>query len=151
MLSKDDWIMTIDISDVYLTIPLYEEFKDYVASVSGSDVPISVLSFRSKQCRKGLDKGHKVSCGQSKSSWLQGSSICRRLDSCCPNKAFSLKQSQFLVHFLQKLGLRINLKKSSLTPFQVKEWGRVFSTPVLFFACNFFVLESISPKLNNFS
>ena len=31
MLSKDDWIMTIDISDAYLTIPLDEEFKNYVA------------------------------------------------------------------------------------------------------------------------
>ena len=30
MLSKDDWIVTIDISDAYLTIPLDEEFKDYV-------------------------------------------------------------------------------------------------------------------------
>ena len=31
MLSKDDWIMTADISDVHLTFPLDEEFKDYVA------------------------------------------------------------------------------------------------------------------------
>ena len=29
--SKDNWIMTIDISDVCLTIPLDEEFKDDVA------------------------------------------------------------------------------------------------------------------------
>ena len=31
MLSKNDWIMTIDISDAFLTFPLDEEFKDYVA------------------------------------------------------------------------------------------------------------------------
>ena len=31
MLSKDDWILTIDISDGYLTELLDEEFKDYVA------------------------------------------------------------------------------------------------------------------------
>ena len=31
MLSKDDCIVTIDISDLYLAIPLDEEFKDYVA------------------------------------------------------------------------------------------------------------------------
>ena len=31
MLSKDNWIVTIDTSDAYLTVPLDEEFKDYVA------------------------------------------------------------------------------------------------------------------------
>ena len=31
MLSKNDWIVRIDISDAYLTIPLDEEFKDYIA------------------------------------------------------------------------------------------------------------------------
>ena len=31
MLSENDWIVTIDISDAYLIIPLDEEFKDYVA------------------------------------------------------------------------------------------------------------------------
>ena len=30
MLSKDDWVVTIDISDAYLTIPMDKEFKDYV-------------------------------------------------------------------------------------------------------------------------
>ena len=30
MLSKDDWIVAIDISDAYLTILLDEEFKEYV-------------------------------------------------------------------------------------------------------------------------
>ena len=33
-----------------------------------------------------------------------------------------LKQSRFLVNFLQKLGFRINLEKSSLVPSQIKEW-----------------------------
>ena len=32
-----------------------------------------------------------------------------------------LKQSQFLVNFLQKLGFRINFKNSSLTPSKIKE------------------------------
>ena len=31
MLLKDDWIVAIDISDEYLTIPLDEEFNDYAA------------------------------------------------------------------------------------------------------------------------
>ena len=31
MLSKNYWIVTIDISDAYLTIPMDKEFKDYVA------------------------------------------------------------------------------------------------------------------------
>ena len=100
MLSKDDWIVTIDISDANLTIPLDEEFKDYVAF----------------QCQ---DQTYRFLC---KSSRLQGFSIFRRLDSCCPNKALCLKQSQFSVNFLQKLGFTINFEKSSLAPSQIKEW-----------------------------
>ena len=60
-------------------------------TVSGSDLKISVHAFRPKRCRKGFHNGHEASCGQSKSSRLQGSSIFRRLDSCCPNKAFMSK------------------------------------------------------------
>ena len=36
MLSKDDWIVTIDISDAHLTIPLDEEFKDCHFPISGN-------------------------------------------------------------------------------------------------------------------
>ena len=56
MLSKDDRIVTTDVSDAYLTIPLDEEFKDYVAFTKA----ISIL-------------------GQIKSSRLQGFSRFRQL------------------------------------------------------------------------
>ena len=79
MLSKDDWIVTKDISDAYLTIPLNEEFKDYAAFQYQDQtyrflcMPFGLL----ERCHKGLHKDHEAPCGQSKSSSLHGSSIFR--------------------------------------------------------------------------
>ena len=38
-----------------------------------------------------------------------------------------------------------------INPISTGGGGRVFSTPNLFFACKFFVVEPISPKFGNFS
>ena len=121
MLSKNDWIVTIDISDAYLTIPLDEEFKDHVA-ISGSDLPISVHAFRPKQCREGLHKTmkHPVAIVRA-----LGFKVLVYLDDwilAAQARFLCLKQSRFLVNFLQKLGFRINLEISSPAPSQIKEW-----------------------------
>ena len=88
MSSKDGWIVTIDISDAYLTIPLDEEFKDH-------------------------HKNHEASCGQSNllSSRLQGSSIFRRLDSCCSNKAFMSETISVFSKFSSEARLQNKLRK----------------------------------------
>ena len=122
MLSKDDWIVTIDISEAYLTIPLDEEFKDCHFPISGSDLPISVYAFWPKRCCKGLHKNHEAACGQSKSSGLQDSSIFKRLDSYCPNKAFMSKTIPIFSKFSPEARLQNKLRKSSLAPSQIKEW-----------------------------
>ena len=73
-LSKDDWIVAIDISVSHFTSR--RGIQGLCSSpVSGSELPISVHAFRPKRCRKGFDRVHEVSsCGQSKNSRLQGSS-----------------------------------------------------------------------------
>ena len=91
MLSKDDWIVTIDIADAYLTIPMAEEFKDYAAfQYQDQTYHFLCMSFGLNDTARAFTNNEAYG-SQSKSSRIQGSSLFRRLDSSCPNKAFMFK------------------------------------------------------------
>ena len=123
MLSKDDWIVTIDISDVYLTICLDEEFKDYVAFRYQDQIyQFLCTSFGLNDAARAFTKTMKQPAGKIRAL---GFKVLVYLDDwilAARTRLLCLKQSRFLVNFLQNLGFRINLEKSSLAPSQIKEW-----------------------------
>ena len=115
MLSKDDWIVTIDISDAYLTVPLDEELKDYVA-FHYQDLTYRFLCtpFSLNDATRAFTKAIKHPAANVISL---GFKVLVYLDDwilAAPTRLLCLKQSQFLVNVLQKLGFRVNFEKSSL-------------------------------------
>ena len=119
MLSENDWIVTTDISDAYLTIPLDEEFKNYVAfRYQDQTYRFLCMPFGPNDAARAFTKTMKHSAAKVRALgfkvlvYLDNWILAARTRLLCP------KQSGFLVNFLQKLGFRINLKKSSLAPSQ---------------------------------
>ena len=116
MLSKDDWIMTADISDVHLTFTPGRGVQGLCSfPVSGSDLQISVHAFQPKRCYKAFTKAMKHHVAKVRAL---GFKVLVYLDDrlLAPGTMpLCLKQSQFLVNFF-----RINFEKSSLTPSQTK-------------------------------
>ena len=123
MLSKDDWIVTIDISDAFLTIPLDEELKDYVAfRYQDQTYRFLCMPFGLNNAARAFTKTMKQPAAKVRAL---GFKVLVYLDDwilAARTRLLCLKQSRFLVNFLQKLGFGINLGKSSLAPPHIKEW-----------------------------
>ena len=123
MLSKDGWIVTTDISDAYLTIPLDEEFKDYVAfQYQDQTYRFLCMPFGLNDAARAFTKTMKHPAAKVRAL---GFKILVHLDDrilAARTRLLCLKQPQFFVNFLQKLGFRINFEKSSLAPSQIKDW-----------------------------
>ena len=123
MLSKNDWIVTIDISEAYLTIPLDEQFKDHVAFwYQDQTYRFLCMPFGLNDATRAFTKTMKHPSAKVRAL---GFKVLVYLDDwilASQTRLLCLKQSRFLVNFLQKLGFRIKLEKSSLAPSQIKEW-----------------------------
>ena len=117
MLSKDDWIVTIDISDAYLTVPLDKEFKNYVAfQYQDQTCRFLCMTFGLNNAVRAFTKTMKHPAAKVRALDFK---VLVYLDDwilAARTRLLCLKQSHFLVNFLQKLGFRINFEKSSLAP-----------------------------------
>ena len=124
MLSKEDWIVTIDISNAYLTIPLDEEFKDYVTFRYHEQTNrfLCNMPFGLNDAARAFTKTMKQSAAKVRALGFKVLGYSDDWILAAQTRLLCLKQSRFLVTFLQKLGFRINLEKSSLAPSQIKEW-----------------------------
>ena len=104
---KDNWILTIDMSDAYLTIPLDKEFKDYVAfQYQDQTYQFLCMPFGLNDAARDFTKTMKHPAAKVRAL---GFKVLVYLDNwilASQTRLLCLKQSQFLVGFLQKLGYR---------------------------------------------
>ena len=109
MLSKDHWIVTIDISLAYITIHLDEEFKDYVAfQYRDQAYRFLCMPFGLNNAARAFTKMMKHPAAKVRAL---GSSTFRRLDSSCPNKAFISKAISIFSKFSLEARLQNKLRK----------------------------------------
>lgn len=75
LLQKGDYFVSLDLKDVYFSILIHHEYRNYLKE---SDVRVSRPSFRTRICSKNIHKMHEASYVSSEVSWSSGNYLHRR-------------------------------------------------------------------------
>lgn len=118
-IADGDWFTSIDLTDAYFHVPIAPDHRRFLRfAYRGRHWQFRVLPF-------GLSLSPRVftRCVKAALAPLQasGMKILPYLDDwlmCAPSEACAVQHTDRLLAHLEQLGLRINLGKSNLTPFQ---------------------------------
>ena len=83
LLEPNDFMITIDLSDAYTTLPIEEDSRNYLFPISRSNVSILCPSIWSQRCSKNIYKNSETSSRNFKISRFQTSSVPRQHYSSC--------------------------------------------------------------------
>ena len=120
LLEPNNFIITIDLSDAYMTLPIEEESRNYLCfQFQNQMFQFCVLPFGLNDAPKAFTKTLKPPVGTLRSL---GFKVVVYLDDIIVAKStreLCIYQGQILIKTLENLGFVINLEKSNLVPSQV--------------------------------
>lgn len=120
ILKQGDWMITIDLSDAYMTIPVAESFKDYLAfKFRNVTYRFLVLPFGINDAPRAFTRTMKPPIANVRTLGFRVIVYLDDILLAAASKQLCSTQGRILIKLLQDLGFVINFRKSNLVPSQI--------------------------------
>ena len=120
LIEPNDFMITIDLSDAYMTLPIEEESRNYLCfQFQDQMFQFCVLPFGLNDAPRAFTKTLKPPVGTLRSLGFKLVVYLDDIILAASTRDLCIYQGQILIKTLENLGFVINLKKSNLVPSQV--------------------------------
>ena len=120
ILEPNDFMITIDLSDAYMTLPIEEESRNYLCfQFQDQMLQFCVLPFGLNDAPRAFTKTLKPPVGTLRSLGFKILVYLNDIILAASTRELCIYQGQILIKTLENLGFVINLQKSNLVPSQV--------------------------------
>ncbi|XP_066981211.1 uncharacterized protein [Macrobrachium rosenbergii] len=135
---RDDWMISVDLKDAYLQVPIHQESRKFLCFLGSIwNIPVQSPLLRSDYSTSGFHEGNVSDFGHNASSGFSDEEISQRLVGSGFVCGHGVAGKGFPTELVsnsrsQTLGIRVNLDKSALIPAQVRTYlGMTIQTRLL--------------------